>query len=533
MDFDLEQVFSILDENDEGQIQLRRFVDVASNYYSDAEQLARITKALDPQNTGFINFEQFCDGIAQISSLQGLTLKEVASDLTRRSRENSLVEDSDRRSLNQDGSTTTFGEYDVESDEAFHNSKIQTPINRSSNNNNTTNAKNSNSNQSISPRLDSPFYGDDEEFTGVAEPNSSGYSSDIVVPRTTSQRASQLFKRSSYLQTLGPTESTDNHLHDTVDELQKTVETLNQQKQSTTERLSKIQTENTDLKSRLLALEDRLHDLEGQHTRTVQSEQQKYLQRDRSYLQEKEILQSSVMRINAIETELKQTNSLNGQMTKDVKELKEKLEDVDIQLNDSQTRCNNLSDDNRKLLEQLRLQREELEAAKLANKELSERLLTESSQTVLGRSITRTESILKSSEVRILDLDAQVRALKLENDKLKQENEELRERAVAEGIHEGRRLMADPDTPSYAAELEVLSKDELMNKVRDQFSINERLREYIERMLTVIIENNPQLLEVTTSSGLSIGSISMPSLSSSVNSTSSPNKQSADKYCRL
>ena len=37
MDFDLKQVFSILDENDEGQIQLRRFVDVANNYYSDAE----------------------------------------------------------------------------------------------------------------------------------------------------------------------------------------------------------------------------------------------------------------------------------------------------------------------------------------------------------------------------------------------------------------------------------------------------------------------------------------------------------------
>jgi len=63
------------------------------------QQLARITKALDPNNTGLINFDQFCDGIAQISSLQGLTLKEVASDLTRRSRENSLVEDSDRRSL--------------------------------------------------------------------------------------------------------------------------------------------------------------------------------------------------------------------------------------------------------------------------------------------------------------------------------------------------------------------------------------------------------------------------------------------------
>jgi Ca2+-binding EF-hand superfamily protein len=37
MDIDLKQVFSILDENGEGQIQLRRFVDVANNYYSDAE----------------------------------------------------------------------------------------------------------------------------------------------------------------------------------------------------------------------------------------------------------------------------------------------------------------------------------------------------------------------------------------------------------------------------------------------------------------------------------------------------------------
>lgn len=37
MEFDLNEVFAILDENHEGQIQLRRFIDVASNYYSDAE----------------------------------------------------------------------------------------------------------------------------------------------------------------------------------------------------------------------------------------------------------------------------------------------------------------------------------------------------------------------------------------------------------------------------------------------------------------------------------------------------------------
>jgi hypothetical protein len=52
-----------------------------------------------------------------------------------------------------------------------------------------------------------------------------------------------------------------------------------------------------------------------------------------------------------------------------------------------------------------------------------------------------------------------------------------------------------------------------MSKLRDQFSINDRLREYIERMLTVILENNPQLLEVTTSSGVSIMG-GMPPMSS-------------------
>ncbi len=100
-----------------------------------------------------------------------------------------------------------------------------------------------------------------------------------------------------------------------------------------------------------------------------------------------------------------------------------------------------------------------------------------------------------------------------------------------------------------------------MSKLRDQFSINDRLREYIERMLTVIIENNPQLLEVTTSTGVCIGSMGMPStnhrqqssttpatdnksiLSQNLTSTesiksdspSTPTniKEPADKYCRL
>jgi cell division protein FtsB len=171
-------------------------------------------------------------------------------------------------------------------------------------------------------------------------------------------------------------------------------------------------------------------------------------------------------------------------MKRDVNELKQKLEDVDIQLHDSQSRCNHLAEDNEKLLEQLRLQRQELEAEKLTNAQLAEQLNFESSR----RLPFRTESFVTTSEVRFLDLEEQIRSLKLENEKLKHENEELREHAVAVGVNEGRRLMASSDTPSYAAELEVLSKDELV-------IMNQRLRDYIDTLLLQILSNDPNILE--------------------------------------
>ncbi len=45
--------------------------------------------------------------------------------------------------------------------------------------------------------------------------------------------------------------------------------------------------------------------------------------------------------------------------------------------------------------------------------QLAEQLTSESSRKMFGQTLNRTESIIKSSEIRIQDLDAQVRALKL------------------------------------------------------------------------------------------------------------------------
>ncbi|CAF0778843.1 unnamed protein product [Didymodactylos carnosus] len=492
MDLDLSQVFNILDENNEGRIRIARFIDIAQNYYSDAEQLASITKALDPTNSGLINYEQFCDGITQISSLQGLTWKEVASDLSRRSRENSLVEDPDRRSLNQDGSTTTFIEYD--DDESFlpnhhHPSRTPPTINTNSsistilNNNHVNNI----SNNSIDSRQSKSNHiiRDPEEYTG-----NGNSSTDSGIVQRTPQRLS------------------------------------------------------------LVALEEGLLDLQSQQNKSVQSEQQRYNElithNDRAFSREKDTLQSRS------ET------------------LAYKIENLDDLLQDSQMNCDSLAEDNAKLMEQLRLEHEELEQERIISAQLAEQLTLDSSKQKFGRTLSRTESIIKNSETRLQDLDSQMRSLKQENERLRQENKELEGRLLSAHFNEGRSLLNTTDE-SWASELEILSKDELMKKLREQFCINDRYREYIERMLTVIMENNPQLLEITCSaSGLSIGSgmstsgtpkevsTSLPPLTSSqsvppqsapqpttitrkmsypqtttVVSTTSTTNSKDDKYCRL
>ncbi|CAF3348556.1 unnamed protein product, partial [Rotaria socialis] len=89
-------------------------------------------------------------------------------------------------------------------------------------------------------------------FSGVAEPDSSNYLSDSITrPRpTTPQRVSEILKRNNYLKPVTPAEELEQHLQESVEELQKTVENLTVQKQTTTDRLSRIQSENTDLKKR-------------------------------------------------------------------------------------------------------------------------------------------------------------------------------------------------------------------------------------------------------------------------------------------
>lgn len=88
-----------------------------------------------------------------------------------------------------------------------------------------------------------------------------------------------------------------------------------------------------------------------------------------------------------------------------------------------------------------------------------------------------------------------------------------------------------------------------MSKLREQFLVNDRLREYIERMLSVIIENNPQLLEVATNPDMPIRRIStsdrkpsVPLINPPKESEESTDGASADstkvskvndKYCRL
>jgi len=65
-----------------------------------------------------------------------------------------------------------------------------------------------------------------------------------------------------------------------------------------------------------------------------------------------------------------------------------------------------------------------------------------------------------------------------------------------------------------------------MCKLREQFLVNDRLREYIERMLSIIIENNPQLLEIAIDGNITM---EMPTTNQRKQSLIISSKQIEDK----
>ncbi|MGH0120960.1 UNVERIFIED_CONTAM: hypothetical protein FKN15_070152 [Acipenser sinensis] len=101
-----------------------------------------------------------------------------------------------------------------------------------------------------------------------------------------------------------------------------------------------------------------------------------------------------------------------------------------------------------------------------------------------------------NSRTREAELEQEVRRLKQDNCMLKEQNDELNGQIINLSIQGAKNLFSASFSESLAAEINSVSRDELMEAIHKQKDINLRLQEYIDGIIVAIMESNPSILEV-------------------------------------
>ncbi|TNN03978.1 hypothetical protein fugu_001007 [Takifugu bimaculatus] len=100
------------------------------------------------------------------------------------------------------------------------------------------------------------------------------------------------------------------------------------------------------------------------------------------------------------------------------------------------------------------------------------------------------------TRTREAELEQEIRRLKQDNRSLKDQNDELNGQIINLSIQGAKNLMTASFSDSLAAEINSVSRSELMEAVHKQEEINYRLQDYIDKIIVAIMESNPSILEV-------------------------------------
>ncbi|XP_062401173.1 rab11 family-interacting protein 4B isoform X3 [Sardina pilchardus] len=296
---------------------------------------------------------------------------------------------------------------------------------------------------------------------------------------------------------------------------------------------SKLKQENTQLVHRVHELEEQLKDQEARAERLMEEELRRHreafskMERDKNT--EIELLANRLQQLEEENTEMAvNMNRLKSQSEKldeEKQRMTDKLEDTSLRLKDEM-------DLYRKMMDKLNQNRHEHQREKDAMQELIEELRRELENLQLYKLEAERLGRVRSSSVSFSDfsprtreaeLELEVKRLKqrmapqdlptelqhlvsagarlrpslLENQKLREQNEELNGQILSLSLHEAKNLFAQQTkAQSLAAEIDSASRDELMEALKEQEEINIRLRQYMDKIILNILDHNPSILEI-------------------------------------
>ncbi|KAK1877345.1 Rab11 family-interacting protein 4A, partial [Dissostichus eleginoides] len=284
-----------------------------------------------------------------------------------------------------------------------------------------------------------------------------------------------------------------------VSYLEKKVTELESDNLANSDLKSKLKQENTHLVHRVHELEEQVKDAEARADQSLQEETKRhreaYSKMDRDRNLEIDLLSNRLQLLEEENGEMKisvcRLKSQTEKLDQEKQRMTDKLEDTGLRLKDEM-------DLYRKIMDKLWQNRHEFNKEKEAMQELIDDLRRELDYLQLFKMEMEHPGQGKSlSRTRETEMEHEVKRLKQENFKLRDQNEDLNAQILSLSLYEARNLFSCPSKAQcLAAEIDNASRDELVDALKEQEEINLRLRQYMDKIILAILDHNPSILEI-------------------------------------
>jgi Rab11 family-interacting protein 3/4 len=317
-----------------------------------------------------------------------------------------------------------------------------------------------------------------------------------------------------------------------VEQLQRQVEALSESQASQDERYKRTRKENDDLLNRIHLLEDQLRDLEIQSEKQSREDEKRFketmakqikistqeceqhlqanyqLQQDIIGLQKELIKSESMIRTlrsekEALEMELSEKNNELVTMDEEIHKLKLLVKHLKDEENVKSNIINILNEELVDNHNRSQNQNTSNSGGQQLNNSSQRSSSSRRSSVTSGFGEDNSPANLNNSKtLKDMDvLEANLVKLREDNRRLRDLNEELQAQLLNVQLEEGRSLIQEGNKSySLADEMGDIDVHKLMEALKDQQDDNARLRKYIDDILLKIVENNPEILDKTTTS---------------------------------
>ncbi|KAL7371546.1 hypothetical protein ABVT39_000802 [Epinephelus coioides] len=468
----LKAVFDALDQDGDGFVRIEEFMEFAAAY--GADQVKDLTKFLDPSGLGVISFEDFHRGISAISNggpepqLYNVNYSPGDGAVGCPEEYDEQNEVTDSAYL---GSESTYSECETFTDE--------------------------DTGALVPPEMHEDVETDSGIEATLHDPEDGGN-------RHLLQNSSMTLDTMSDL-TRDILELADNDITDKVLLLERRVAELEKESEASGEQHARLRQENLQLVHRANALEEQLKEQEVHAEEQQQQESRRHkealtkLERERGL--EQENLQARLQQLDEENSELRSCVPCLRANIERLEEEKRKLQDETEVMSD---RLQDEIESRRKMADKLSHERHQSQKEKECTQELIEDLRKQLEHLQLykleaeaKRGRTPGAGLQEyQTRTREAELEQEIKRLKQDNRSLKEQNDELNGQIINLSIQGAKNLMSASFSDSLAAEINNVSRVELMEAVHKQEEINYRLQDYIDKIIVAIMECNPSILEV-------------------------------------